>query len=133
MDILFVGYIEGIRYTETAVIVTASERKNGYRKKDGTIVDDEILTFKFIFKTYFKSYIAGHFVKGMLVKIKGIMFPYARDKNGNVIDGFSIIGQTIDIAPYPIKALHREKQIIKESMAKSDELPDIDKFTAPDF
>lgn len=133
MDILFTGHIEGIKYADNCAIVTASEIKKGYKKKDGVIVDDELLTFKFIFKTYFKNYIASHFTKGMYVKIKGIMFPYAKNHSGETIDGYSIIGQTIDIAAYPTKYVRNEKRIIKESIAKSDESPDLNSYAAPDF
>jgi hypothetical protein len=133
MDILFTGHIEGIRYADNAAIVTASEIKKGYKKKDGVVVDDELVTFKFIFKPYFKNYIAAHFTKGMYVKIKGTMLPYAKNHVGEIIDGYSIIGQTIDIAAYPTKHVRNEKRIIKESIAKSDESPDLNAYTAPDF
>ena len=133
MDILFQGHVIGIRYTDTSVIVTASERKLGYRKKDGTRVDDEILTFRFIFKPYFRKYISEHFSNGMLVKIKGIMLPYAKDRQGSIVDGYSIIGQTIDVAPYPSNNIRLERKRIKESIAASDEMPDLDAYNQPDF
>lgn len=133
MDILFQGHIIGIRYTDTSVIVTASERKMGYRRKDGVIVDDEILTFRFIFKPYFRKYISEHFSSGMLVKIKGTMLPYAKDHEGNIMDGYSIIGQTIDLAPYPSNNIRMERKRIKESMMASDEQPDLDEYNQPDF
>ena len=133
MDILFTGHIDGVRYTEKSVIVTASEVKKGYKRKDGVIVADEILTYRFIFKTYFKSYIASHFSNGMYVKIKGTMFPYAVDHSGEKIDGYSIIGQTIDAAAYPTKSIKNEKRIIKESIEKSDDAPNLMEFNEPDF
>lgn len=133
MDILFTGHIEGIKYAENSVIVTASEIRKGYKKKDGTVVDDEILSYRFIFKPYFKNYVASHFSKGMYVKIKGIMMPYAKTHNGEIIDGYSIIGQTIDVAAYPSKYIKNEKRIIKDSILKSDESPNLDAYNAPDF
>jgi len=133
MDILFQGHIDGIRYNDTSVIVTASERKLGYKRRDGVIVDDEILSFRFIFKPYFRKYISEHFSSGMLVKIKGTMLPYAKDHEGNVVDGYSIIGQTIDLAPYPSNNIRMEKKRIKESIAASDEKPDLDAYNQPDF
>lgn len=133
MDILFIGHIEGIRYTETAVIVTASERRKGYKKKDGTIVDDELLTYHFIYKPYFKKYISEHFSAGMLVKIKGTMLPYAKDHQGNIIEGYSIIGETINIAAYPSNNIRVEKRMIKQSQAASSEQPDLDAYNEPDF
>lgn len=133
MDINFLGHIDGIRYTETAAIVTASERRKGFRKSDGTIVDDEILTFRFLFKPYFKSYIAKHFNSGMLVKIKGVMLPYAKDHQGNIIDGFTLLGQTIDMASYQTSSVKAEKRMMKESQAASNETPDLEGFQQPDF
>lgn len=132
-DIVFLGHIEGIRYNDTSIIIVASERKKGYKKKDGTIIDDELLSFRFIFKSSFRKYISEHFSSGMLVKIKGVLLPYAKDHQGNIIDGYSIIGQTIDLAPYPSNNIRIEKKRIKESQTASDEIPDLDAFNQPDF
>lgn len=133
MDINFLGHIDGIMYAESSVIITASERRQGYKRKDGIIVNDEVLSFRFIFKPYFKKYIAEHFGSGMLVKIKGIMLPYAKDKAGNVIDGFTLLGQTIDRASYQTTSTRAEKRMIKESQASSTDKPDLDSFNSPDF
>lgn len=133
MDINFLGHIEGIRYTDNAVIVTASEKRQGYKKKDGTVVDDDLLTFSFIFKPYFKKYIAEHFGTNMLVKIKGFMLPYSKDHQGNIIEGFTIFGQTIDRAAYQTTKIRAEKRMIKESMDSSMEKPNLDEFIKPDF
>lgn len=133
MDINFLGHIEGIRYTETAVVVTASERRQGYKKKDGTIVDDELLTFRFLFKPYFRKYISEHFSSGMLVKIKGVMLPYAKDHEGSIVEGYSILGQTIDRAAYQTSTIRAEKRMIKESQSMSTQAPDLDAYNQPDF
>lgn len=132
-DIQILGVIEGIRYTDTCVIVTASERKSGYKKQDGTIVKEELLSFRVIFKPYFKKYIAEHFSANMLVKIKGTMLPYAKDHEGNTIDGFTLLGQTIDIAAYQTANLRRERRMIKESQEHMEGMPDLDNYNQPDF
>lgn len=132
-DIQMTGHIVGVRYTPTAVIVTASERKQGFKKNDGTIVPDDVLTFRFIFKPYFKKYISTHFSENMLVKMKGVLLPYAKDHEGNTIDGFSIIGQTIDREAYPSNNLRIEKKMIKESQMNTTETPDLERFEEPDF
>lgn len=132
MDINFLGHIEGLKFTEKAVIVVASEQRHGYKKNDGTFVRDEILSFSFIFKTYFKSYIASHFSKGMLVKIKGTMLPYAKDHQGKTIDGYTLLGQTIDIATYQTNNARVEKKMIDAS-AMSDAQPDLESFIESDF
>jgi hypothetical protein len=133
MDINFLGHIEGIRYVDNAVIVIASERKQGYKKSDGTIVPDDVLTFSFIFKSYFKGYIAKHFSRGMLVKIKGFMLPYAKDKEGNAIEGYTILGQTIDLATYQTTTTRIEKRMIRDSQQHMTEKPDVEGFNQPDF
>lgn len=133
MDVNFLGIIDGVKYTNTAVIVTASESRLGYKKKDGSVIPEELLTFRFIFKPYFKKYIAEHFGAGMLVKIKGCLLPYAKDGEGKTIDGFSIIGQTIDRASYPSSKLRMEKRMIKESYGNSAEQPDLEGFETEDF
>jgi hypothetical protein len=61
------------------------------------------------------------------------MLPYAKDHEGNVVDGYSIIGQTIDLAPYPSNNIRTERKRIKESIAASDEKPDLDAYNQPDF
>ena len=133
MDVNFLGIIDGVKYTDTAVIVTASESRLGYKKKDGSVIPEELLTFRFIFKPYFKKYIAEHFGAGMLVKIKGCLLPYAKDGEGKTIDGFSVIGQTIDRASYPSNKLRMEKRMIKESYGNSSEQPDLEGFEREDF
>lgn len=133
MDVNFLGHIEGVRYTDTSVIVTASERRSGYKKADGTIVPDELLTFKFIYKPYFKKYISEHFSTGMLVKIKGNMLPYAKDRQGNIIEGYSIIGETINRATYQTNSLRAEKRLVKESLDSTNDTPDLAAFNEPDF
>lgn len=133
MDVNFLGIIDGVKYTDTAVIVTASESRLGYKKKDGSVIPEELLTFRFIFKPYFKKYIAEHFGAGMLVKIKGCLLPYAKDGEGKTIDGFSVIGQTIDRASYPSSKLRMEKRMIKESYGNSAEQPDLEGFEREDF
>lgn len=133
MDINFLGHIDGIRFLESSVIVTASEVKKGYKRADGTIVDDEILTFKFLFKAYFKNYISSHFSNNMLVKIKGTMLPYAKDSNGNTKDGFTLIGQTIDIASYQTLSVKREKKMIIESQKNDTEKPNLEEYIKDDF
>lgn len=133
MDINFLGHIDGIRYTDTAVIVTASERRQGYRKANGVIVPDDVLTFRFIFKPYFRKYLSEHFNKGMLVKIKGVMLPYAKDNQGNVIEGFTLLGQTIDRAAYQTTNIKAEKIMQKESQEHSTGSPDLDSYNQDDF
>lgn len=133
MDFNFIGHIDGIRFSDTAVFVTASERRQGYKKKNGEIVADDLLTFRFIFKPYFRKYISEHFYNGMLVKIKGVMLPYAKDHEGNIVEGFSLIGETINRTAYQTTTVRREKKLLKESQLHDIGTPDLNGFNEPDF
>ena len=133
MNVDFLGHIEAIRYTDTAILITVSERRLGYRKKDGSIVDDEILNYKIIFKLGMRAYISKFFDTGMLVSIKGIVLPYAKDHQGNIVEGYSIIGETMSRAAYPSKGIRNEKRAIKESQISSSGTPDLDSYNEPDF
>jgi len=133
-DITLCGHIVGIRYKETCVNVTLVERKLGYKKKDGTKVKDELLTFVVTFKPYFKKYISSFFSTNMLVKIKGFLLPYVKtQENETSTDGFTIIGQTIDIAPYPSTNMVQERKLIKESQNEIVGQPDLEDYNQPDF
>lgn len=133
-DITLYGHIVGIRYKETCVNVTLVERKLGYKKKDGTKVKDELLTFVVTFKPYFKKYISSFFSTNMLVKVKGFLLPYIKTNENEVSsDGFTIIGQTIDIAPYPSTNMVQERKLIKESQSDVIEAPDLANYNQPDF
>lgn len=132
-DFTILGFIEGIRYTDTAAIVTISERRLGYTKKDGSKVSDELLNFRVIFKAYFKKYLSENFSSGMLVKIKGILLPYAKDHGERDEGGFSLLGQTIDREAYPKGSFRAERKMIKESQFHSFGEPDIDTYQKPDF
>ncbi len=132
-DFSLVGFIEGIRYTETAAAVTVCERRLGYTKKDGTRVMDEIISYRVVFKSYFKKYISSNFTTGMLVKIKGIVLPYAKDASGKTIDGITLLGQTIDRDAYPRSSMRQERKMIKESSDSVEEQPDLDGYMEKDF
>lgn len=133
-DITLYGHIVGIRYKETCVNVTLVERKLGYKKKDGTKVKDELLTFVVTFKPYFKKYISSFFSTNMLVKVKGFLLPYIKTNENEVSsDGFTIIGQTIDIAPYPSTNMVQERKLIKESQNDVVAQPDLNDYNQPDF
>ena len=132
-DITLYGYIEGIRYKDKSVLVTLSEFRKGYKRGDGVIVDDEVTTYIVVFKEYFKRYIAEHFDAHMLVKIKGMMLPYAKDKDGNYCNGYTILGETINIASMPNRTVRRERKMFKESQEKSSGTPNVKEYEQPDF
>lgn len=133
MDILFLGHIDGVKFSDNAVFVIASEKLVGYKKKDGTIVNPEVCTYTFIFKPYFRKYIAEHFSSGMLVKIKGTMLPYAKDHQGNNIDGFTLLGQTIDIAAYQTSTAKIERKRMYDSKKVDMGMPNVEEYQQDDF
>lgn len=126
------GFINTIKYLPDALLVYVDEYKRGYKKQDGTIVDDKYLSWKCIFKQGFTKYINKHFGDGMLVEVKGEIMPYAIEKD-KLIDGYSVIAQTINIASYPKSAIKREIKMIKDSQSNADETPDLESFITPDF
>jgi len=127
------GHIEAIRYTENSVIVTVSEVRNGYKDGSGRIVDNEILMWRVLFPKGMQSYISKFFSKGILVDVYGIPKPYAKDREGNLVDGYTILGKNIDRAAYQRTSTKMERKLIKESQMASDEQPDLDAYNQPDF
>ena len=127
------GHIEAIRYTENSVIVTISEVRSGYKDGIGRIVDNEILMWRVLFPKGMQSYISKFFSKGILVDVYGIPKPYAKDRDGNLVDGYTILGKNIDRAAYQRTSTKMEKKIIKDSQIASDEQPDLDAYNQPDF
>ena len=131
-DFTVIGYINNIKYLQDSCLVFLDEFRKGFRKKDGTIVDDKYLSWKCIFKPYFKKYINEQFNQGMLVQVKGEIMPYAIEKE-HLVDGYSVIGQTINVASYPRASVKQEAKMIKDSQMHASETPDLDGFNAPDF
>ena len=131
-DFTVIGYINNIKYLQDSCLVFLDEFRKGFRKKDGTIVDDKYISWKCIFKPYFKKYINEQFNQGMLVQVKGEIMPYAIEK-GHLVDGYSVIGQTINVASYPRASVKQEAKMIKDSQMHASETPDLEGFNAPDF
>ena len=131
-DFTVIGYINNIKYLQDSCLVFLDEFRKGFRKKDGTIVDDKYLSWKCIFKPYFKKYINEQFNQGMLVQVKGEIMPYAIEKE-QLVNGYSVIGQTVNIASYPRASVKQEQRMIKDSQMHASETPDLDGFNAPDF
>lgn len=127
-----VGFVDAVKVLPDACILFLSEYKKGYKKTDGTIVDDKYHSWKIIFKGYFIKYLTTHFNKGMLVEVKGDIVPYAIE-HGQITDGYSIIGQTCNLFSYPRYSVKQEQKMIKDSMANADAAPDLESFNSPDF
>lgn len=127
-----IGFVEGVRVLPDSCILFLSEYKKGYKKVDGTIVDDKYVSWKIIFKGYFIKYITSHFGKGMLVEVKGEVLPYAIE-HGQAVEGVSVIGQTCNMYSYPRYNVKLEKKMIKESQLASDEHPNLEAYNQPDF
>ena len=126
------GFINNIKYLQDACVVHIDDFKKGYKKPNGEIVDDKYLSWKIIFKGYFKKYISEHFSNGMLVEIDAEMYPYAI-QNGKLIEGYSCLGKSIDISSYPRASVKQEAKMIKDSQMHASETPDLEGFNAPDF
>lgn len=127
-----IGLVNTIKYMPDHCLVFIDEFKKGYKKQDGTRVEDRYISWKCIFKPYFKKYINEHFSNGMLVQVKGEVMPYAIDHE-RLVEGYSVIGQTINMASYPKSMLKQERRMIKESLENSSERPNLQDHLTPDF
>jgi hypothetical protein len=124
--------VDAIKILPDACILFLSEYKKGYKKADGTIIDDKYHSWKVIFKGYFIKYLTTHFGKGMLVEVKGDIAPYAVE-HGEITEGYSIMGQTCNLISYPRYSVKQENKMIKDSMDSANMLPDLESFNQPDF
>lgn len=127
-----IGFVDAIKVLPDSCILFLSEYKKGYKKSDGTTIEDKYHSWKVIFKGYFIKYLTTHFGKGMLVEVKGDITPYAIE-HGQIIDGYSVIGQTCNMFSYPRYSVKQEQKMIKESVDSTNEHPDLDSFNQPDF
>ena len=133
-NITIIGFVDNIKYlpNQGGCFVFVSEFKKGYKKSNGEVVDDKYLSWKVIFKQGLVKYINNHFNNGMLVEIKGEVFPYAIDKE-TIVQGYSVIGQCMNLASYPRSTVKMEQNIVKESLLHGSEIPNIDEYKKPDF
>jgi hypothetical protein len=126
------GFISSIKYQHDFCLVFIDEFKKGFRKKDGTIVADKYMQWKCIFKKGLVKYINDHFSNGMLVEVKGEVFPYAVEHD-TTVDGYSVIGQTINMASFPRASARQEAAMIKDSQLHVNDIPNMDEYNKPDF
>lgn len=133
-NITIIGFVDNIKYlpNQGGCFVFVSEFKKGYKKSNGDVVDDKYLSWKVIFKQGLVKYINNHFNNGMLVEIKGEVFPYAIDKE-TIVQGYSVIGQCMNLASYPRSTVKMEQNLVKESLLHGSEIPNIDEYKKPDF
>ena len=131
-DFTTTGFINTIKYLPDSCLVFVDEFKRGYRKPNGELVEDKYLSWKCIFKPYFKKYINDHFSTGMLVQIKGEILPYAIEKE-KFVEGYSVIGQMINLASYPRASVKQEAKMIRESQLSDTEKPNLDEYNKEDF
>ena len=68
----------------------------------------------------------------MLVQVKGEVMPYAIDHE-KVVEGYSVIGQTINLASFPKSMIKQEAKMIKESLENTQEMPNLQEHMRPDF
>lgn len=127
-----VGFVDAVKILPDACIMFLSEYKKGYKRSDGTVVEDKYHSWKVIFKGYFIKYLTTHFGKGMLVEVKGDIVPYSIE-HGQITEGYSIMGQTCNMFSYPRYSVKQEQRMIKESMDNTDEHPDLESYNQPDF
>lgn len=133
-DFQVLGHISVIKYLPDCVLIYIDETKNGYRKNDGTVVEDKIYNWRCIFSgnENKKNYITKFFNRGMLVQVKGELLPYSIE-NGEMVDGYTVFVQTINRASYPRTTIRAERKMIKESQEHVNEKPNLEEYENPDF
>lgn len=134
-DFQVLGDITNIRFKDECILIWVDEYKKGYRKSDGTVVDDKVLSWKCIFSGNEKkrTYVNKFFNRGSLVQIKGEVLPYSIE-NGTIHDGeYSVLVQTLNLTCYPRQTMKAEARMIKDSQSASFEKPDLDGFMKSDF
>ena len=134
-DIQILGFIRQVKYLPDGCMVFIDEYKSGYKRSDGTVVDEKFLSWRCIFATYFKKFISQHFGNGMLVQVKGEVLPYAKEHD-KLVDGYSVMGQTINRASYPKSGARAEMRAVKDGaewMSEHGDAPDVAGFNESDF
>lgn len=131
-DFTVTGFINTVKYLPNAALVFIDEFKRGYKKTNGETVEDKYLSWKCVFKPYFKKFINEHFSNGMLVQVKGEILPYAIQYQ-NIVDGYSVLGQTINLASFPRASVKQENKMIKESQMHDTATPNLEDYNKPDF
>lgn len=134
-DIQILGFIRQVKYLQDSCLVFIDEYKNGYkRSSDGVYVDSKFLSWMCIFKSYFKKYVSEHFGNGMLVQVKGEVLPYAVE-HGESVNGYTVMGQTLNMASYPKSGAKAEIKRVKDGIANAGDVgtPDLDSYKEDDF
>lgn len=133
-SINIIGTVSNIKFlpNQGGCLVFLNEFKNGYRKKDGTRVGDKVYQWRVIFKQGLTKYISDHFSTDMTVEIKGDAIPFAVN-HGQEVDGYSVIGQTMNRFSYPRPSAKLEQRAIRESAESSSGVPDLESYNIPDF
>lgn len=133
-NVTLIGVLESVKFLPNngGCFVFISEFKRGYKKGNGEIVNDKYISWKVIYKAGLTKYISDHFNKGMIVEVKGEVFPYAIDHE-KIVDGISVIGQTLNMFSMPRSTFRQEQRMIHQSQASVSETPDLDTYNQPDF
>lgn len=133
-SVTIIGIIDTIKYLPNGggCFVFLSEFRKGYRRTDGSRVEDKYLSWKVIYKQGLVAYITKHFGNGMVVEVKGEILPYAIEHE-EVVDGYSVIGQTLNLFSVPRVYQRQEAKAQKDSQLHSSGTPNLEEYNKPDF
>jgi len=131
---LLVGVIDGIKYLPNGggCMVFMSEFRRGYKKSDGVVVEDKYLSWRILFKQGLVNYINNHFNRGMVVEVKGDVLPYSV-VHGDVVDGYTVLGQTMNMYSIPRLSGRMESRMVKQSELHPSGVPDLEGYMESDF
>lgn len=132
-DVTLYGHIEGIRYKEKSVVVTISEYRCGFVRRDGERVPEELLSFPVVFLAHSRKYISTYFHAGCLVKVRGTLLPYVKKRDGTMGEGFTILGQLLELAAYPKRGVGLERKLLRAGVEHPCGEPDVEGFMDSDF
>lgn len=133
-DISIIGVIDRIQYipNNNCGVISVTETKHGYKRKDGEYVNDKYYTWRCYFKAGQYNYINTHFNNGMCVQVKGQILPRSNDQ-GIEDEWYSVLIDSINLFSLPRLYGRKEDKMIKESQMATKETPNLAAFNEPDF
>lgn len=136
-DVSLFGIVDDVRVDGNVIRMVLLERRAGYKRKDGVVVEDEVVRFEVMFKSFMRNYVLNCFPVGSLVRVKGVFLPYKRcvvDGADVVRGGYTIFGQTLDAACVPYKDMKRDVGLLRSGRgSKMDAVDGLEDFRSDDF
>ena len=133
-SITIIGSINKVHFLPNGngCMLFLTEFKKGYKRNNGERVDDKFIQWKCVCKQGLVNYINNHFSEGMVVEVKGEVFPYAIEHE-QIVEGTTVILQTLNMFSIPKTYMRAEQQMLKDSQLHSSGSPNLEEYNSPDF